>query len=328
MSLFVKTEEEQAVEAEHRHVFALRERGTKQIVVGFVAILVVWFIYGRITDTYLLSKKWGPLQADAQGMAVIGTLDDRGSLDRNFFKIVTANQTTRVELTDYGWKEIFNGEEGSINSPSNGDRIQGLLQVDNARGFALLEPFIRYGIAKLMKTPNADALIRSTVAVNVPAHDGKLVESGSLVELLRKYAGLQKDKPESSGDSADGGGSGSNREVEHGVVIPGDSLVRTCPLVLIGPLFVKAELEAQPESALSAKMYKLRLHLNSEGRSRFYQWSRDHNDESLVFILKGVVQTAGKIKQTLDVNYWEISNIRDEQAAKALNDYVNSHVKP
>lgn len=73
-----------------------------------------------------------------------------------------------------------------------------------------------------------------------------------------------------------------------------------------------------PGSILNDTMYTVRLYLTPEGRSRFYRWSRDHQRENIVFVVNGEVKTAGRVTQVLDVNWWEISNIRDKETAEAL----------
>lgn len=323
MNLFAQSGEELAQASARQRVHMTRERGTRRVLIGFVTLMVAWFAVGRVQDRILLSQHWNPLPPEVSGLTVVGTLDGRASLDRNFFRIVQANKTTRVELTDYGWKTIFSGENASLSSQETGDLIEGVLQVDNQAGYAMMEPFLRYGIARWMEDPKAAALLSPSTPVQVTHDDGKIpAERTTLGALIDKYKTAKADKPASDIDKMVGG-SASGREVEHGRTIPGDTLAKSCPIVLTGKQFEKAELEEQPGSVLVGKMFRLKLFLNKEGRSRFYQWSRNHLDENLVFVLKGQVLTAGKVKQVLDVNEWEISNIRDAEAAKALTDYVN-----
>ncbi len=327
MGLFAQSPDELSIHSAKQRIQFTRERGTRRLLVGFLALVVVLFTASKLRDRQLLSQKWALLAPDVSGLTVVGTLDGRGSLDRNLFRILQANRTTRVELTDYGWKSIFAGGSGSLASQSTGDLIEGVLQIDNEVGYAMLEPFLRYGIARWMEKSDSDALVTSQTPVEVTHADGKTPPvKTTLGKLIQKYSSAKADKPEKDTDSTVGG-SASGHEVEHGRTIPGETLAKSCPVVLTGANFTGADLEEQPASVLVDKMYRLRLHLNGEGRSRFYQWSRDHVEENLVFILAGQVQTAGKVKQALDVSEWEISNIRDADAAKALASWVNAHAQ-
>src|SRR5206468_760364 len=103
-------------------------------------------------------------------------------------------------------------------------------------------------------------------------------------------------------ESAAVGGSQSGHDVEERLTIPGENLVRVCPVVLTGAQFTGASLERHPPNLLTGETFTVSLFLTPEGRSRFYQWSREHSNESLVFILKGRVLTAGRVPYTLDVS--------------------------
>lgn len=300
-----------------------RERGTRRLILTFVVLIAAWFLFGKINDQYLLRTKWSPLSPDVQGLTIVATLDRRGDYDRNMFRIVQANQTSRAELTDYGWQTIFTGRDGELFTDSVGETIQSAIQVDGATGYAMLEPFLRVGIARLQGKSNVSGLVNVNTPITVEERSGtqlttKQVPLGQLLERFAEKGG--PDTPEKSSD----GSSGGERAIERGLAIPGDTLARTCPVALTGKHFVRAELEEHPATLLQKKTYTVHLWLSPEGRSRFYQWSRDHNNESLAFVLKGSLATAARVEQTLDVNDWQIGPITDADSAKALVNFVNS----
>src|SRR5262249_11493611 len=116
----------------------------------------------------------------------------------------------------------------------------------------------------------------------------------------------------------------SGREVEHGLTIPADILIRVCPVVLTGAQFTDAWVEENPATVFQGKTFTVHLGLTQEGRSRFFQWSHHHAGENMVFVLNEQVVAAGRIQQTLDVNEWGIGPLRDGEAAHALANHVNA----
>ena len=321
MGMFAQNATDAVVADAPRRYAGMRERGTRSMLFLAVAAVAAYLVITKTTDSYLLRQKWQPLPPDVHGLTVIGTLDSRGDYDRNLFKVVHSNKDTRIELTDFGWRSIFN-EENPLFAQTSGDAVTHALQVDNATGYAMLEPFLRVGVARTLGQPNASQL----AAPQTPVTEAKTGQPQPLEALLNRYGKDGKMKEDSDEATKDGsGGSASGRESEHGVAIPGDTLAKSLPVLLTSKLFTDAEAIAQPESFLTDKTYSVRLWLNREGRSRFYQWSRSHVNESVAFVLDGQVMAAGRVTQPLDVNWWDVTNIRDEQAATALAKWVHEH---
>ena len=311
-----------------RRMAGIRERGTGRLLLLFAVLVAGYFAYSKIADWSLLQKKWPALTPDSSGLTVVGTLDSRGDYDRNMFKILQVNKSTRVELTDFGWRTIFSGTGGPLFEDKAGNAIVHALDIDNATGYAMLEPYLRVGVARMMGQPENTAVLseNTPVAHLSDASPKQTAQQETLGALLKKYSEGSGKLPGEEHDKTSEG-SGSGREVEHGITIPGNVLADSCPIVLTSAQFNEAELLPQPETILSDKTFSVRLHLTAEGRSRFYQWSRNHVNESVVFALRGETVAAGRVPQTLDVNWWDITNVRDEAAAKAIVQFVNDRAK-
>jgi hypothetical protein len=301
-----------------------RERGTRRLLALFVGVLAVWFLAGKVRDHYLLSQVWPTLPPNEQGLTVVGTLDSRSSYDRNMFIIVQSNKTSRVALTTYGWQSIFTGTDGPMFTDTVGEAIKAAIGVDSLTGHAMLEPFLRVGVHRVLQKPmNEPGISEQTPIVVRDTSSATVKETkATLGDLLKRYED-QGGRDRDGESSVPGGGSASGKEVEEKLTIPGENLVRACPVVLTGAHFTGASLERHPPNLLTGETFTVSLSLTPEGRSRFYQWSRNHANESLVFVLKGRVLTAGRIRDTLDVNSWEITNLRDGQVAHELVDFVN-----
>lgn len=304
-----------------------RERGTRNLLIAFISLLLVWYVYGKITDHFLLSKSWPALTARDNGLTVVGTLDSRTSYDRNMFMVVQSNKSSHVSLSDFGWRSIFNGDNDLL-SDRAGDAVRKAIQVDDETGYAMIVPYLRYGVARLMGTPHPERLVNADYPITVitRTREGAIASSRetTLGALIDKYtAAGPADAGEQSDSSDEGGGGG--RDVDHGLAIPGDTLEHSCPVVLTGDQFTGGWIDEHPANLLQGKTYTVHLNLTPEGRSRFFQWSHDHAGESICFILNGVVQTAGRVRETLDTNEYEIGPLQDGAAANKLVDFVNQH---
>ncbi len=329
MALFPKELGTEDLSGAPRRMAWTRERGTSRLLLLLLSLLTIWFVVGRVQDHFLLQKKWPLLQPDATGLTIVGTLDARDAYERNMFKIVQANKTSRAELTDYGWRTIFDSKNGPEFSERKGGAIRQAISLNGETGYAMMEPYLRAGVKIIMGLPNPRADV--SPALPITTHDliqGRTVtEQTTLGALLNKYSPEGgAGEGEAAADSGEGSG-GSGREVEHGLTIPGENLMQACPVVLNSDHFTDAWVEERPGSVFQGKTFMVHLGLNAEGRSRFYQWSRDHANESLVFILNGKVATAGRIRQTLNVSEWEVGPLRDEAAARELEKFVNDHAK-
>ena len=326
MALFPKDE---AVE----RAVLIRETGTKRLLTLAAVTCVLWFGGGKIWDYFLLRKTWDVLKPTAQELTVVGTLDSRGSYETNLFRVIQAEGTYRSELTNYGWESIFNNKNKLCTSEM-GRTIKTVLQQDNETGYAMLAPFLRVGVNQWLNKKDVyegltlDYPITTHIAMT-PAeekshHSTERHETlGSLIQFI-KNKGFSFDKGEEKNTEGSGGG---ERAIEHGLAIPAQVMTEVAPVVLITSSFRGATLEEQPPHVLGGTTFKVHLQLTPEGKSRFFQWSHAHSNESLVFILNGETMAAGRIVQTMDVNEYEITNLKDGVAAKKMVDYVNSHTK-
>jgi len=306
-----------------------REGGTRRLVLAFIGLILVWIVVDRVRDHFLLEQHWKPLTPDLSGLTVVGTLDARGGYDRNMFRIVQANKEFRAELTDFGWRSIFDPKNnGPMFTELAGNAIKAAMDKDGQTGNAMLEPFLASGVAHLLGRPDWKRLVDPDMPIVVEGtQPGTTVQKGTLKSLIAEYSkGGDREKP--GGDSAEsGGGSGTTHEVEHGLTVPADTLAKVCPIALTGAEFNGVRVEESPATLVGGKTWILHLGLTSEGRSRFYQWSHDHLNENLVFILNHEVLAAGRVTDTLDVNEWGVGPLHDEEAVRKLEAYVRSKVK-
>lgn len=329
MPLFPKDEETSqngGPDAAQR-MFWTREGGTRKLIIGFVGLALLWFVVDKIRDHFLLAQQWKPLAADVSGLSVVGALDMRGSYDRNMFRVVQASKEFRVELTDFGWRSIFDPKNGPLFTEQYGDAIKRARDTDDQLSNAMLEPYLRAGVARLMGKADWNRQIDPNMPILVAGNQpGQAIKKGTLQELIEQYS-AKGDANKPGGNSSEGLGSQTSQDVEHGLTLNGDTVARVCPVVLTGPLFRSAELEEQPATMIGGRTWILHLGLTPEGRSRFYQWSHDHRNENLVFVLNHEVLAAGRVTGTLDVNEWGVGPLHDEGNAKKLEAYVLSHTK-
>ena len=312
-----------------QRMFWTRELGTRKLLIGFVLLIAVWFAYGKVKDHFLLQTVWPQLEPKTSGLSVVGTLDMRSDYDRNMFRIVQANKMARVELTDFGWRTIFNNSSGELFSETVGNLIQRAISLDSDAGYAMLTPFLHATMARQLGNKTESAKITKDLPLMVKEQHGMTETEvqttlGALLDKYSRHGGggqeaITKDAPEL--------GSGSGHDVEHGMTIPGNTLALSCPLVLQSKHFTDAWMEENPPNMLQGKTFKVHLDLTPEGRSRFYQWSHDHANESLAFVLDGQVVAAGRIRETLDVDTWEVGPLQDEAAARQLEKSLKASPK-
>lgn len=80
-----------------------------------------------------------------------------------------------------------------------------------------------------------------------------------------------------------------------GSIVPLEELLRTCPVVLREYHFKNASMSEDYEPFRDKHYYKVHVQLTDEGRSRYWQYSRYHEGESLVFIVNGEILTCPKM---------------------------------
>lgn len=287
-------------------------------------VVILWLIVYQVQNRILLSKRWPPLAPKVQGLTVVGTLNPRDNYDRNLFKILTENSSSRVVLTEYGRNSIFDPRNGPMCSSNVSDIIERALRIKSLAGYAMMEPYLRAAVASETGNPAAFKQITAQTVVDVPTDDlGQHNIKTTLGALIDRFGHTNSDSPEvTAEDNSSGEGSASGRSVEQVITLSALTMIRSLPVVLTEDQFNDAWLEEQPPNFLTPPAWTVHLGMTPEGRSRFYQWSHDHLHESLVFILKGLVMTSGRIGQTLDVNDWGVTNITDRASAQALVDYV------
>ena len=331
MALFPSEDVRPEEEASRRRSMT-QETGTRRLVIGFIAILAIWLIASRVWDAYLLRRAWAPLTADTDGLTVVSTLDRRGGYDRNLFRVVQIEGDARAELTNFGWASIFSGQHGPLSQERVGNIVQGAIKLDSEAGYGMLAPFIaaevkyEMGDASAYAALSRDEDVWTALPVTPDEKRRKRIpaRSVSLGKLLDHFESEGHDARAADNHSTEGS-SGSEHQVEHGLAVPGDVLVRTCPVVLISRHFSRGWVEEHPEVIMGGKTYSVWVDLTPEGRSRFYQWSRTHANEHLLLVLGGSVLANGRIKMTMDVPTWEITNLRDGDAAHKLVAYINTH---
>ncbi len=310
-----------------RRMLWTREQGTRRLLLVLVTVGLIWFISAKLLDQVLLSKHWAPLRPTLDGLTVVGTLNARGQYDRNLFKIVTANKTSRVELTDYGWNSIFDPRNGPMCDARAASAIEKARSIDSMVGFAMLEPYLRASIARELGDKAAFEKIRADLPVylnNDPDGKSSRSQETTLGAILKRYTADSGSTDSAAESDNSEGGSGSGREAEHGITLPADTVASVCPVVLTGPMFSDAWLEEQPPNMFTHKAFTLHLGLTREGRSRFFQWSHAHANEGYVFVLGHQVVLAGGVPETLDVSELDIRNVEDEQAAKQVVEWITN----
>ncbi len=310
-----------------RRMFYTRELGTRKLLLSLAVIAGVWYGASQAYDHALLQTRWNALAPSRTGLTVLGTLNSRDSYDRNLLKIITANKSSRVVLTEFGWKSIFDVRNGPLFEDKVGNAIQAAIGQDDVTGYAMLVPFLRATINKQLGDANAYKAVREDMPIDVPAHtrNGR-DEHTTLGSLLSKYEGTETGERKEASDTPEAG-SGSGREQENVTTIPADTLESVCPVVLTDKQCTGASLEKLDGNMLTPTIYTIHLNLTPEGRSRFFQWSHSHENENVVFVLNGQVVAAPRISQSLNVNDFTISNVQDMKAANALVNYMN-HQEP
>ncbi len=302
-----------------------RERGTRRLLAGLAIITAAWFAYSQVQDHILLQAHWERLAPNTQGLTLVGTLNSRDSYDRNLIKIITANKSSRVVLTEYGWKTIFDVRNGPLFDDQASGAIQAALKQDDVVGYAMLTPFLRGALEKQMGDASAFKAVREELPITIPKHtkDGH-EEQTTLGNLLRRYEGQGAQEGAEPSDVPESG-SGSGREKEINVTIPAETLVLACPVVLTDKQIAGAWLEEVQGNLLTPTSYTIHLDLSPEGRSRFFQWSHEHVNENIAFVLNGQVVAAPRVTQTLNVSDFSVNNVQDKKAAQSVVDYLSQH---
>jgi hypothetical protein len=325
MGLFPKDVEidDATLNSAPRRMLWTRELGTRKLLFGLAVFAAVWYGVSQAYDHSLLQTRWNALSPNRSGLTLVGTLNSRDSYDRNLFKIITANKSARVVLTEWGWNSIFNVRNGPLFDDQVANAIEAALKQDDVVGYAMLTPFLRATIRKQMGEEPAYKEVRSELPIDIPKHaQNGSEEHTTLGALIQRYQGLDgRERPEAP--DVPGVGSGSGREKENVTTIAPETLTQTCPVVLTDKQCEGASLEEVQGNLLTPTTYTVHLNLTPEGRSRFFQWSHAHVNENVAFILNGQIVAAPRISQPLNVNDFAISNVQDRKAGQSLVDFMN-----
>ncbi len=240
------TEESPAVQAAGRAAQhkLIRERATVRIVMGAIAIAVVWWVYGIIQTTRMQSVKWPTLTPVTGGLTVVGLQD----------------------IARPGWQPKYLA--------------------------------IQRGYAWIIRRPE----------------DNAGGEPGS----------AERETPDSPEDQERGSSPVTSKGIAKGEVVEVEEVLEECPTVLTEKHFTGARVEERKEPLFNRSYYIVHVSLAAEARSRYWQFSRDRDDERLVFILKDEIITCPQMKH-MDVGTLEIQPIWVKSDATRLADYINAH---
>src|SRR5579871_2313088 len=168
-----------------------RELGTRRLILAFLVIVGGYFLISKIWDHFLLQKQWPALPSQAEGLTLVGTLDARGNYEQNLFRIVQTNETSHIELTEFGWRSIFDDKNGPLFADTIGERIKGVIDVDNDTGFAMLQPYLKAETEKGLGNPAWKSIVTRDYPIQITERHGKeeTVRKTTLGALLDKYSG-------------------------------------------------------------------------------------------------------------------------------------------
>jgi hypothetical protein len=119
---------------------------------------------------------------------------------------------------------------------------------------------------------------------------------------------------------------GASRLGAQGEVVPMDELLANLPVALTGAHFSGADVEERHEPLFDRRYYLVHVDLTDEGRSRYFQFSRQHDEERLVFILNGEIMTCPRMDH-MYVSSLTIEPIWVKADADRLADFINKQGK-
>lgn len=115
---------------------------------------------------------------------------------------------------------------------------------------------------------------------------------------------------------------GAVHGTHQGAVVPMEELLKNCPVVMLGRDFAGANVEEKSDPFLDRHYWVIHVDLTDEGQSRFWQFSRDHDQERLAFILKGEVLTCPRMSH-MYTSTLTIDPVWIKADADRLADYIN-----
>lgn len=81
----------------------------------------------------------------------------------------------------------------------------------------------------------------------------------------------------------------ASRSANRGSIVPLEEMFARLPTVLTSRHFLSARVEQRPKDMFDRTYWVVHIELSDEGRSRYWQFSRVHDGEKLVFLLDGEV---------------------------------------
>lgn len=107
-----------------------------------------------------------------------------------------------------------------------------------------------------------------------------------------------------------------------GGIVTVDEIIEKSPVVLNGKCFSSAEIEEHYEPFRDVNYYSVHVALTGEGSSRYWQYSRDHEKESLVFVIDRQAITCPKMEH-MNTSSLTIEPIWVKADAQKLADVIN-----
>lgn len=135
--------------------------------------------------------------------------------------------------------------------------------------------------------------------VNKPGKPRKYVaiESNHAWQIRRPDDAADESEEEAEGEEAESyrPTSAVARRAAAGEVVPIEEILSVCPVVLTGAHFRGADIEESYEPFRDKAYWKIHVRLTDEGRSRYWQFSRAHDGERLVFVIDGEIMTCPRM---------------------------------
>jgi len=142
-----------------------------------------------------------------------------------------------------------------------------------------------------------------------------------------------EDAPETADDESDSDGRekgsidpGQYHHGNSGRVIPVETVLKTCPVVMVGSSFSGAHITEGYDEFYAKPYYKLEVDLTDEGRSRYWQFSHVHEKERIAFILGNQVIACPRMSN-VDVSSLTIDPVWIKSDAELLCDFINKQKK-
>lgn len=152
----------------------------------------------------------------------------------------------------------------------------------------------------------------------------RAIESNHSWQVRRPDDAPEQETDIESSDSKERGSMpGDTHKVTRGQSVSVQELYKTCPTILTGIHFVGAGVEERLDPFADRTYYVVNLQLSDEGRSRYWQFARNHEKDHLAFILNGQIVTCPKVN-AMYVSSFSIDPIWIKADAEALARAINT----